>query len=126
MQNLVVVSHTLWTHVGGPKQFSGRWSSATLGRCRGWPPRNTLYFTTAPYMWHLTTFRHHRWNRLGVGMSLKKICRRLGPPPWDEAELTLETRYAPLVLPSQIRYCWDYRNYGNPRENWPVVRRLSR
>jgi len=101
MQNLFVVYHTLWTHVGGPKQFSGRWSSATFGRCRGWPPRNTLYFPTVPYMCHLTTFRHPRWNHLGVRMGIKKIWRRLGPPPWDEAGLTLVTRYAPLVLPCQ-------------------------
>jgi len=28
MQKLVVVSHTLCTHVGGPKQFGGRWDPA--------------------------------------------------------------------------------------------------
>ena len=31
MQNLVVVSHTICAHVGGPKNSGGRWSSAPLG-----------------------------------------------------------------------------------------------
>ena len=28
VQNLVVVSHTVYMHVGGPKQFGGRWDPA--------------------------------------------------------------------------------------------------
>jgi len=70
MQNLVLVSHTVWTHVGGPKQISGRWGPAHLGRCRGRPPRNAIYFPTVPYKCHLTTFRHPRSNCLGVGTSV--------------------------------------------------------
>ena len=95
MQNFVVVSHAVavWVHVGGPKQFIGRWHPAPLGRCRGRPPRNTsLYFPTCVILPHFVALGQTVWAFYGS----QKIADAEAPPPWDGGGADpLETCYSP-------------------------------
>jgi len=79
MQNLVVVSHTVCAHVGGPRNFGDAaegpapWDAAWL------TPRNTLL----PRVCHRTKFRRCRSNRFSTGRRSQKFGGRWGPPPLD-------------------------------------------
>jgi len=62
MQNLVVVSHIVYAHVGGVKRLSGRWGPAPFGCGRGWPLEISfsppvlpcqiqLFYNVRAYLW---------------------------------------------------------------------------
>ena len=68
MQNLVAVSHTVCTDVGGPKFFSDA-GPRPLWTGHGWPPRNRLLC----HMCYYTKFCRCRSNRLGVDRGPRKF-----------------------------------------------------
>jgi len=70
VQNLVVVSHTVYMHVGGPKQFGGRWDPDPWD---GGVSNRLETQTRCPHMCHLTKFLRQRSIRLGVGMCPEKL-----------------------------------------------------
>ena len=92
MQNLVVVSHTVCAHVGGPTNL-GDAGAQPLGMGRGWCHRNTL----VPYIYYHTKFCRCRSNRLGVHMGPENWwddgTRPLGMGTW----LTPKTCYPSCV-----------------------------
>ena len=75
MQNLVVISDNVCTHVGGPK-ILGRW--AHLLQWGMAEPRETC----SCYMCY-TKFGRSRSNCLGVGRGSRTSWGRWGRSPWD-------------------------------------------
>jgi len=74
-QNLLVVSHTVHAHVGGPKK-SGDAGVRPIGTgaCL------TLYIHAFTRSYH-TKFRRFQSNRLGVARKSQKVA--VAPPSWD-------------------------------------------
>jgi len=84
VQNLVVVSHTVCTHAGGPKRgpyqkILGYWGHVPLGWGHGWHCRNTLM----TYVLR-TKFRGSGSSHLDIrrSRSLKKFLGCWGPSLW--------------------------------------------
>ena len=77
MQTLVVASHTVYVHVGGTKNFGGRWGPVSLGRGVA-DPLETRY---SPTCYH-SKFRSSS-NRLGVGRRVPKTGGSWGPVPLE-------------------------------------------
>ena len=118
--NLLVVSRSLCTHVGGPKQFGGLWDRAP------WDGGMSDHLEThcSPTC-HLTKFCRHMSNRLDIGMGPKKICGRWGSASWEGAWLTPWKQAAPPHLRNHAKFGHAkvklyQRNSGDPPENFDL------
>ena len=87
MQNLVVVSYTVCTHVGGSIKISdGVAALLKMGPWHWVTPRNTLL----PHMCYGTEFGRFRSNRVGLGRGFQSLCDA-APPSRCGAWLTPKT-----------------------------------
>ena len=72
MQSLLVVSHTVCAHIGGPPPQKKKWrenaGAPPQGRGREWCPRNRILSD----VYYHTKFAHSRSSRLGVFMEIRQ------------------------------------------------------
>ena len=122
MQNLLVVSHTAWAHIGVPK-FEGRWATP-LGIWAWLTRRNTLL----THLWYHTKFGCSRSNRMGEHRGCQNIGDTgVGPVAlgWCVADLQkYVTTVANLVVLGQTN---DMNIIAEmTRKKWSLASRLAR
>jgi len=79
VQNLVVVSHTVCAHLGGPVNVGGSWSLGS--ERRGWCPRNTL-LPTCIIVLNFISLGQTVWAYVGSQKFWVAGPRSLGMRPW--------------------------------------------